>query len=380
MRPIRSVDLQAQYQRLKPEIHRAVNEVLESCDFVGGPVVGLFARHLAHYVSVNEVVPCANGTDALQIAFRALGLSPGDEVILPANTYVATLEAVVLCGLCPVLVDVEAQTFTIDTACAETAITSRTRAIVPVHLYGQCAQMAPLLALAQKYGLFVVEDTAQALGAEYIFADGTRQKAGTLGTLGTTSFYPSKNLGAYGDGGALLVPDVALARICRMMANHGQEAKNVHQLLGFNSRLDTLQAAVLNVKLNYLDNDIARRHWVAAYYDQALGQLPYVAVPKRAPYSTHVFHQYTITLANRTQRDALQAHLADSEIPTAVYYPTPLHLQAAYTYLGYGKGCFPVAEHLSETTLSLPIHTDLDEEQLHYIATQIHRSQVIFNP
>lgn len=369
MNNIRMVDLHGQYLRIRDEVDRAIADVLNSTAFIQGPQVSSFADALGKYVSCPYVVPCANGTDALQIAMMALDLKPGDEIILPVHTYVATAEVIALLGLKPVFVDVDADTFNVDVTAVGRAITANTRAVVPVHLYGQCADMEPLVSLAAKHGLFVIEDTAQALGAVYTFKDGATKHAGTMGTIGTTSFFPSKNLGCYGDGGALFTADAALAEKMKMIANHGQRKKYHHDIVGINSRLDTLQAAILEVKLRSLPEYTKRRNDVAAYYDSRLGAIKDVVIPKRSPHSTHVFHQYTIRVPER--RNELKSHLEAKGIPTMIYYPVPLHLQEAYRNYGSGEGSFPVTEELSRTVLSLPVHTEMDEVQLAFICEAI---------
>ena len=367
---INMVDLYGQYQRIKTEIDDAMREVMESSAFINGPQVKEFAESLAAYNQVEHVVTCGNGTDALQIALMALGLRPGDEVIVPVHTYVATAEVIALLRLVPVFVDCDPGRFTIDVSQIEEKITPRTRAIVPVHLYGQCADMEPLLAIARRHSLYVVEDAAQAIGAAYTFSDGTTRKAGCMGDVGATSFFPSKNLGCYGDGGALFVHDDALAERVRMIANHGQRVKYHHDIVGCNSRLDSLQAAVLNVKLKYLDQYTAARQAAADRYDELLRTVPGIVLPARAANSTHVFHQYTLKVQDN-RRDALKACLAEQGIPTMIYYPVPLHLQKAYARANQGKGVFPVAERLSEEVLSLPMHTELTQETQEFVADAI---------
>jgi dTDP-4-amino-4,6-dideoxygalactose transaminase len=368
----RMVDLRRQYDKIREEINGAIQEVLDSTEFINGAPVQRFCDHLARYNDVAHVVPCANGTDALQIALMALGLQPGDEVIVPVFTYVATAEVIALLRLKPVFADCDAGTFNLDITRVEEKITGRTRAIVPVHLFGQCVDMEPLLAIARRHRLFVVEDAAQSIGAGYRFSDGRVVKAGCMGDIGTTSFFPSKNLGAYGDGGALFTRDDALAEKARVIANHGQRVKYHHDLVGCNSRLDTLQAAILDVKLKYLDDYTRARQAVAAAYDEALAGAGGVIPPRRVPYSTHVFHQYTLRVRDG-QRDALQAHLKREAIPSMIYYPIPLHLQRAYRQEGIGDGAFPVAERLCREVLSLPIHTELPAAQVEKVATCIHR-------
>lgn len=367
---IEMVDLRGQYLHIQSEINEAMQEVLASAAFINGSQVKEFSRNLALYNGIKHVVTCGNGTDALQIAFMALGLKPGDEVIVPVHTYVATAEVIALLRLVPVFVDCDEDHFTIDVNQIEDKITPRTRAIAPVHLYGQCADMEPLLEIARRNHLFVVEDTAQAIGATYAFSDGTRRRAGCMGTIGATSFFPSKNLGCYGDGGALFVDDDALAERVRMIANHGQRVKYHHDVIGCNSRLDTLQAAILNVKLKYLDRYTEARQQAAARYDELLKDVAGIILPKRTENSTHVFHQYTIRVLNH-RRDALKAYLAEQGIPSMIYYPVLLHLQKAYIQEGKGIGTFPVAERLSEEVLSLPMHTELTLEMQEFIAERI---------
>ncbi len=364
------VDLDLQYQRIKPEIDAAIQSVLDSTAFIQGPQVSQFAKALADYTGANHVIPCANGTDALQIAMMALDFKPGDEIILPVHTYVATAEVIALLKLVPVFVDVEENTFNINVDQIKTKITKKTVAIVPVHLYGQCANMEAILKIADEYKLYVIEDAAQSLSAEFIFSNGNRKKSGTIGTIGTTSFFPSKNLGCYGDGGAIFTNDSSLAEELSMMANHGQKVKYHHDTIGVNSRLDTLQAAILNVKLKYLNEYTQKRNEVANYYDKALADINQFHLPYRVSYSTHAFHQYTIRV-NGFDRDEFKLHLDGCKIPTMIYYPVPLHLQKAYRQPGVDRGAFPVTEKLSKTVLSLPIHTEMNEEQLNYICTII---------
>lgn len=367
MMKIKMVDLHKQYLRIKPEIDKAIEDILTSTAFIQGPQVGEFANALAEFVAAGNVIPCANGTDALQIAMMALDLRPGDEVIVPVHTYVATAEVIALLGLTPVFVDVDEDTFNINTAEIEKIITKKTKAIVPVHLYGQCADMEAILQMADKHRLHVIEDAAQALGAEYTFKDGTMKKAGTMGVIGTTSFFPSKNLGCYGDGGAIFTRDPLLAEKIKMIANHGQRIKYHHDIIGVNSRLDTLQAAILKVKLKYLRTYAAKRNEVADYYDKNL-KSENLRTPVRAGNSTHVFHQYTIKI---NRRDELQRYLEAKGIPSMVYYPVPLHLQKAYKKSGLEKGSFPVTEKLSKTVISLPIHTEMEPEELDFICHTI---------
>jgi dTDP-4-amino-4,6-dideoxygalactose transaminase len=362
------VDLQGQYVRIKDEIDAAIQDVLESTAFIQGPQVRSFTKALASYVGADHVVACANGTDALQIAMMALDLRQGDEVILPVHTYVATAEVIALLGLTPVFVDVFEDTFNINPSQIEQRITPKTKAIVPVHLYGQCADMEYLLNIASRHNLHIIEDAAQALGAQFSFADGSKRSAGTMGIAGTTSFFPSKNLGCYGDGGAIFTQDEALAEKIHMIANHGQRKKYHHDVIGVNSRLDTLQAAILEVKLKYLSDYTASRNKVADYYDQFLGNVDGVKIPRRSPFSTHVFHQYTLRVE---RRDELKTYLEGKGIPTMIYYPVPLHLQKAYRMQGQNEGSFPITEGLSRTVISLPIHTEMRESELEYICKHI---------
>jgi UDP-2-acetamido-2-deoxy-ribo-hexuluronate aminotransferase len=370
MQKIQMVDLRSQYLRIKTEIDSAIESVLQASAFIQGPEVKEFAQALSIKNQNTHVVPCANGTDALQIAMMALDLKQGDEVILPVHTYVATAEVIALLGLIPVFIDVDANTFNIDVDQIESKITSRTKAIVPVHLYGQCADMDPILRIAKAHNLFVIEDVAQALGAEYTFADGTVKKAGTIGVIGTTSFFPSKNLGAYGDGGAIFTHDSALAEKMTMIASHGQKIKYHHDVIGINSRLDTLQAAILNVKLKYLEEYTHKRNEAANFYDSELTSCTFLEIPTRAKYSTHVFHQYTLK-AKGIDRDDFKKYLEGKGIPAMIYYPVPLHLQKAYQRPGFGIGSFPVTEQLSKTVISLPIHTEMTSEELVYICQTV---------
>ncbi|MCE2894915.1 MAG: DegT/DnrJ/EryC1/StrS family aminotransferase [Flammeovirgaceae bacterium] len=370
MQKIQMVDLRSQYLRIKTEIDSAIESVLQASAFIQGPEVKEFAQALSIKNQNTYVIPCANGTDALQIAMMALDLKHGDEVILPVHTYVATAEVIALLGLVPVFIDVDANTFNIDVDQIESKITTRTKAIVPVHLYGQCADMEPILKIAKAHNLFVIEDVAQALGAEYTFADGTIKKAGTMGVVGTTSFFPSKNLGAYGDGGAIFTHDSALAEKMTMIASHGQKIKYHHDVIGINSRLDTLQAAILNVKLKYLDEYTHKRNEAANFYDNELTSCTFLEIPTRAKYSTHVFHQYTLK-AKGINRDDFKKYLEGKGIPSMIYYPVPLHLQKAYQRPGFGIGSFPVTEQLSKTVISLPIHTEMTSEELVYICQTV---------
>ncbi|MFM8850707.1 MAG: DegT/DnrJ/EryC1/StrS family aminotransferase [Cytophagales bacterium] len=370
MRTIEMVDLRGQYLRIKDEVDSAISRVLMSTAFIQGPEVKEFAKALSAQIQNAHVVTCANGTDALQIAMMALGLKRGDEVILPVHTYVATAEVVALLGLEPVFVDVDKDTFNIDVKQIEEKITPRTRVIVPVHLYGQCADMEPLLELAKRHQLFVIEDAAQAIGAKYTFGNGSVKLAGTMGNVGTTSFFPSKNLGCYGDGGAIFTHDGALAEAMHMISTHGQKIKYHHDVVGINSRLDTLQAAILNVKLKFLEEYTNKRNEVAAYYDKALAACNFIERPARALNSTHAFHQYTLKTKG-IDRDHFKKYLEDNGIPSMIYYPVPLHLQKAYRKPEFGVGSFPVTEHLSKVVISLPIHTEMTNEELAYICESI---------
>lgn len=370
MKKIQMVDLQGQYQKIKHEIDCGIQEVLDSATFVKGGVVSSFEQHLASYTGAKHVIPVGNGTDALQIALMALGLQPGDEVLTPTFTFIATAEVVALLGLKPVLVDVDWDTMNISLDAARRAITDKTKAIVPVHLFGQCAEMEGLLALAKEKGLYVVEDACQAIGSVYRFSDGSEKQAGTMGDVGCTSFFPSKNLGCYGDGGAIFTNDDILASKMRAIANHGMVVRYYHEMVGVNSRLDSIQAAVLDVKLKYLDEYIVARQEAAAYYDDAFAGNDKILIPVRQANSTHVYHQYTLRLRG-VDRDLLRAKLGDKGIPAMVYYPVPLHMQKAYRDERYAEGDFPVAECLAGCVLSLPMHTELDEEQLAYITRSV---------
>jgi UDP-2-acetamido-2-deoxy-ribo-hexuluronate aminotransferase len=370
MKEIKMVDLQGQHLRIKNEIDSAIQEVLMSTAFIQGPQVTNFAEALSKYNQDVKVIPCANGTDALQIAMMALELRAGDEVILPVHTYVATAEVIALLGLIPVFTDVNENTFNIDVNLIESKITRKTKAIVPVHLYGQCADMEPIIKIAEKHNLFVIEDLAQALGADYTFSNGKMKRAGTMGIIGCTSFFPSKNLGCYGDGGAIFTNDSSLAEKMKMISSHGQKIKYQHDIVGVNSRLDTLQAAILQVKLNYLDEYKRKRNEVADYYDKHLTNVPFIETPFRSLNSTHVFHQYTIKTKG-IDRDQFKKYLAEKNVPSMIYYHIPLHLQNAYRQSTFGEGSFPVTEKLSKTVLSLPIHTEITEDELSYICQVI---------
>ena len=370
MDKIQMVDLKSQYLRLKIDIDAAIQHVIDNTAFINGSEVGSFAKELAEYNNCKFVLPCANGTDALQIAMMALELKPGDEVIVPAFTYVATVEVIALLGLKPVFIDVDPNTFNIDNSQLESVLTNKTKAIVPVHLFGQCADMEPLMEFAKAHNLKVIEDTAQAIGAEYTFSNKSSIKAGCIGDVGTTSFFPSKNLGCFGDGGAMFTNNEDLANNIRMIANHGQSRKYVHDSIGVNSRLDTLQAALLSVKLKQLDDFSNRRNIVAKKYDEAFNAVDALETPFRANNSTHAFHQYTLKVINGN-RDELKSYLSDQNVPSMIYYPIPVHLQKAYSSYGYKHGDFPVTEKLCEQVLSLPIHTEMVAEQQDHIINSV---------
>jgi UDP-2-acetamido-2-deoxy-ribo-hexuluronate aminotransferase len=370
MKKLHMVDLHSQYLKIAPQIDEAVLNVIRSTAFINGPEVKAFQSEFEQYLNTSNVIPCANGTDALQIAMMALGLEPGDEVITACFTYVATAEVIALLKLKPVLVDVYPDTFDIDIEAMERAITPKTKAIVPVHLFGQCADMEKIMEIAKKHNLYVIEDTAQAIGADYTFADGTVKKAGTIGTIGCTSFFPSKNLGCYGDGGAIFTNDESLAKKIRMIANHGQSVQYYHDEIGVNSRLDSIQAAILRIKLPLLDGYANARNKVADYYDKAFANNPKIKTPARAKNSNHVFHQYTLQL-NGVNRQELKDFLAAREIPAMIYYPVPLHQQKAYTDERYTENSFPVTVELCKNVISLPMHTELEEDQLKYITESV---------
>lgn len=370
MRKIEMVDLHTQYERIKQDIDAGIREVIETTAFVKGKKVADFQAHLEAYTGAKHVINVGNGTDALQIALMGLGLKAGDEVITPTFTFIATAEVVALLGLTPVVVDVDWNTMNMDIESVRRAITPRTKAIVPVHLFGQCANMEAIMELAKEHGLYVVEDACQAIGAKYTFANGETKQAGTMGHIGCTSFFPSKNLGCYGDGGAIFTNDDELAAKMRAVANHGMVVRYHHDMIGVNSRLDSIQAAVLDAKLPHLDAYIAARQKAAAYYDEAFGKNDKLLIPGREPNSTHVFHQYTLRVVG-ADRDALREGLAERGIPAMIYYPVPLHQQKAYLDPRYKDGDFPVAEKLAACVLSLPMHTELDEEQLNYITSNV---------
>ncbi len=364
------VDLKTQYHKIKPEVDKAVIDVLESSAFINGKPVQEFSDNLATYLGSKHVIPCANGTDALQIAMMALGLQPGDEVITPSFTYIATTEVVALLRLKPVFVEVDKQTFCMDPESLKKAITSRTKAIVPVHLYGHVAPMEEIMKIAAEHNLYVIEDVAQAIGADYTFSNGVSKKAGTIGTIGTTSFFPSKNLGCYGDGGAIFTDDDELAARLKMVANHGQQKRYYHEVVGCNSRLDTVQAAILNIKLKQLDEYIAARTKAADFYDKAFAGHPKITTPYRASYQKHVFHQYTLILEG-VDRDGLNEFLASKGIPSMIYYPVPGHKQKMFESFDLQVQNMEVTDWLTERVISLPMHTELDEEQQNFIATSV---------
>lgn len=367
---LQMVDLKSQYHQIKNEIDGAVIGCIENGFFINGPQVKEFQINFEKYLGVKHVIPCANGTDSLQIAMMALGLKKGDEVICPAFTYVATAEVIGLLGLIPVMVDVDVDSFNITAEAIEKVITKKTKAIVPVHLYGQVCNMEAIMVLAKKYNLYVIEDNAQAIGATYTFSDGSKAKAGTIGHIGSTSFFPSKNLGCFGDGGALMTNDDELAKKMRMIANHGQEKKYHHKVLGCNSRLDTIQAAILNIKLRYLDNYCDSRNKMASYYDDEFSKIVEIEVPKRVPNSTHVFHQYTLKIKNGL-RDELQQFLSAKNIPSMIYYPLPLYRQEAFQKYVEDGFSLPISELLCNQVLSLPIHTEMDIEVMNYICSTV---------
>lgn len=370
MNSIQMVDLKKQYSAIKAEVDAAVLDVLDSTMFVGGPRVKGFAEHLEKYLDVKHVIPCANGTDALQIAMMALGLKPGDEVITPSFTYIATTEVMALLNLQPVFVEVDKQTFCIDPEAIRKAITPKTKAIVPVHLYGHAAPMEEIMQIAKEHDLFVIEDNAQAIGGEYKFKDGTTKKNGTIGQIGCTSFYPGKNLGCYGDGGAMFTNDDSLAETLRMIANHGQKTRYYHDIVGCNSRLDAIQAAILDIKLPHLEEYISARTRAADKYDAGLKDHAKITTPYRASYCKHVFHQYTILVEN-TKRDALHTFLADNAIPSMIYYPVPAHRQKMFEAFGGANYVLPVTDWLTERVISLPMHPELEADQQEFIISKV---------
>ncbi len=370
MQNIRMVDLKGQYEKIKTEVDSEIQQVIENTAFINGPAVKEFQKNLEDYLGVKHVVPCANGTDALQVAMMGLGLKPGDEVITTSFTFIATAEVIALLGLTPVLVDVDPDTFNIDPEAIKRAITPKTKAIVPVHIFGQSADMEIINNIAKEHGLFVIEDTAQAIGADFYFKDGTKKKAGTIGDVGCTSFFPSKNLGCYGDGGAIFTNDDELAKKMLTVVNHGSNVRYYHDEIGVNSRLDSIQAAVLKIKLPHLDEYATARNKAADFYDKAFANEPKLKTPVRSKNSSHVFHQYTI-VAEGIDREGLINHLSSKGVPAMIYYPVPMHLQKAYTDPRYKEGDFPVTEYLCKHVFSLPMHTELDEEQLQFITNSV---------
>jgi UDP-2-acetamido-2-deoxy-ribo-hexuluronate aminotransferase len=367
---IQMVDLRKQYHNIKAEIDEAILSCIESTEFINGSQVKAFQSSFEQYLNVKHVIPCANGTDALQIAMMALGLKSGDEVIVPSFTYVATAEVIALLGLNPVMIDSDKDTFNVTATLIEKAITAKTKAIVPVHLFGQSCDMESIMALAAKHNLYVIEDNAQAIGADYTFSSGAKQKSGTIGHIGCTSFFPSKNLGCYGDGGAIMTNDDELAEKARMVANHGQKKKYFHQVVGVNSRLDSIQAAILNIKLKHLDEYSNARNRVANYYDNVFKNIKELQTPVRQNNSTHVFHQYTLQVKNG-KREALQAYLQAEGIPSMIYYPVPLYKQEAFKHFQSDSFSLSITEDLCKSVMSLPIHTEMDEDTLSYIANKV---------
>ncbi|MBG0781583.1 MAG: DegT/DnrJ/EryC1/StrS family aminotransferase [Bacteroidales bacterium] len=370
MMQIPMVDLVGQYQKIKPEVDAAILDILSNASFINGPAVKSLQQNLENYLGIKHVIPCANGTDALQVAMMALDMKPGDEVITTSFTFIATAEVIALLKLTPVLVDVDKDTFNIDPEAIEKAITPKTKAIVPVHLFGQCADMDAVMAIAKKHNLFVIEDNAQAIGADHTSADGTKRKAGTIGHIGCTSFFPSKNLGCYGDGGAIFTDDDELAKRMRVIVNHGMEVRYYHDSIGVNSRLDSIQAAVLDIKLKHLDEYAEARRFAANYYNEAFASSDKLKTPITASFTNHVFHQYTL-VTHCVNRQKLMEHLQAKGISSAIYYPVPLHMQKAYIDPRYKRGDFPVTENLSKTVISLPIHTEFDEESLKYVTDAV---------
>lgn len=370
MRPLQMVDTKTQYQKIKKEVDAAVIGVMESSMFIGGKAVNEFAENLAKYHGSKHCIPCANGTDALQIAMMALGMEPGDEVIVPSFTYIATVEVAGLLHIKPIFVEVDQKTFCIDPAVIEKAITPKTKAIIPVHLYGQAADMEKIMAIAAKHNLFVIEDNAQAIGCDYTFSNGTVKKTGSIGHIGCTSFYPSKNLGAFGDGGAMFTDDDELANKLRMIASHGQSKRYYHDVVGCNSRLDAMQAAILNIKLKYLDEYIVARRKAADFYDKSFAENKSITIPFRESNNKHVFHQYTLVL-NGVDRDGLSQFLTEQGVPNMIYYPVPAHRQKMFDAFGGSSYDLPLTDWLTERVISLPIHTELDEEQQSFIAQKV---------
>jgi UDP-2-acetamido-2-deoxy-ribo-hexuluronate aminotransferase len=370
MKKIQMVDLMTQYQKIKPAVDEAILSVIEKAQFINGPEVISFQKEMEDYLNVKHVIPCANGTDALQIALMALGLRPGDEVLTPSFTYIATTEVIALLGLKPVFVEVEGDTFCIDPDALRSAITSKTKAIVPVHLYGQAANMEAIMEIADEHGLAVVEDNAQAIGSDYNYKNGRSAKTGTIGHIGCTSFFPSKNLGCYGDGGAIFTNDDDLAGKMRMIANHGQSKRYYHDVVGCNSRLDSIQAAILRIKLRELDGYIAARRSVADHYDNFFSKIEGITVPVRDKYSTHVFHQYTLIL-DGIDRDELHQYLAEHDVPSMIYYPVPAHRQKMFETFGSADTVLELTDWLTERVISLPIHTEMEQDQLDHICATV---------
>lgn len=370
MKEIRMVDLKGQYKKIQTQINNSIKNVINSTAFINGPEVKSFQNNLEKYLEAKHVIPCGNGTDALQISLMSLDLKPGDEIITPDFTFIATAEVIAFLGLKPVFVDVEPDSFNISPDSIKRSLSTKTKAIVPVHLFGQCANMNEINNIAKENNLFVIEDAAQAFGAECLYGNGSKSKAGTIGDIGTTSFFPSKNLGAYGDGGAIITNNENLAKKIRLIGNHGMEKKYYHDSIGVNSRLDSIQAAILNVKLKYLDEYNRSRQKAAAFYDEAFQNLENITIPYRDKFSTHIFHQYTI-LTDPELRDPLKNHLAQNAIPSMIYYPVPLHRQKAFGSYGFDNKYFPVTGSLCQRVLSLPMHTELEIEQLDYIVNHV---------
>ena len=368
---IQMVDLNGQYLKIKKEVDKAIQNVIDTSSFINGSQVNNFSINLGKYLKSEFVVTCGNGTDALQIALMSLGLQQDDEVIVPSFGYVAAVEVIVLLRLKPVMVEVDPDTFMVTAKTFKKAITGKTKVIIPIHLFGQCADMEEIMKIAKDHEIFVVEDTAQAIGADYTFSDGTVKKAGTIGNIGCTSFFPSKNLGCFGDGGAIYTDDEVLAMRCKMIANHGQSTKYYHTAVGLNSRLDSIQAGILGVKLEYIDIYKVARQYVASAYDNAFGNLDWITIPKREIKSTHVFHQYTLKLNKKVSRDHFREYLNMRGIPSMIYYPMRMHLQDAYSNQGYQVGDFPISEELAKRVISLPIHTEMDKNQLDFITSTV---------
>ncbi len=370
MKNLQLVDLKTQYERIEEEVNTAVLNVIKSTAFINGPEVKSFQKEFEEYLNVKHVIPCANGTDALQISLMALGLQPGDEVISPSFTYIATAEVIGLLNLTPVFVDVDKETFCMDPESLKNAISTKTKAIVPVHLYGHCAPMDEIMEVANEHGIPVIEDTAQGIGSNYTGKDGTSKKAGTIGTVGTTSFFPSKNLGCYGDGGAIMTNDDDLAAMIRMVSNHGQSKRYYHDVIGVNSRLDSIQAAILRIKLRHLDTYLADRNKAASYYNDVFSERPELTVPKIAGYSDHGFHQYTLIL-NGVDRDELMNHLDKKGIPSNIYYPLPVHEQKSFEGRFIERVNLDNTDYLKMKVISLPMHTELTDDQLEFITSSV---------